>query len=541
MKRDVWSKARGAFFTPPELANYLVNWAVQSGDDKVLEPSCGEASFLLAAAGRLKQMGAGPRRWNEQLHGVEIHEASAERAVSVLHDAGFDAQVAVGDFFEHGQFNAYDAVVGNPPFVRYQKFSGSARTKSLEAALGQGVRLSGLASSWAAFVVKAAAHLRPNGRLALVVPGELLSVKYAHEVRRFLLRRFRRVRLVLFEDRVFPGVLEEVVLLLAEGSGGASHLEVYQTKNVETLKSVDTAGWTMHTPGNDDKWTPALVNDEAFKIYQTFVSDRFERLGIWGDAYLGAVTGNNKFFSFTSREAETLGLCKDDLVRISPPGTRHLRGLKFTPTVWTQLVREGARCLLFHPKGEPSAAARKLIALGEEAGVPKAYKCRTRKPWWRVPLVEVPDLFLTYMNHDRPRLISNSSRVHILNSVYGVQLANGRKQIGREVLPIACLNSITLLGTEIVGRSYGGGLLKMEPREADLLPLPSIECIRNTERQLRDLRPQLGHWLRRGALNEAVQIVDKIVLSDVPNHELQALRTAREMLFRRRRARGKCE
>ena len=213
-------KARGAFFTPREIAQYLARWAIRLPNDRILEPSCGEASFLLAAADRLKDVGASPLFWSEQLHGVEIFEGSARNAESLLRDAGFDSRVDVGDFFEHETPIFYDVVIGNPPFVRYQNFSGAARARGLAAALAQGVRLSGLANAWAAFVVKAALHVAPEGRLALVLPAELLSVNYAKEVRRFLLRRFRRVRLIMFEERIFPGVLEEVVLLLAEGGGG---------------------------------------------------------------------------------------------------------------------------------------------------------------------------------------------------------------------------------------------------------------------------------------------------------------------------------
>lgn len=219
-------KARGAFFTPPEIAHALAAWAVRSADDTVLEPSCGEADILLAAAERLKRLGARPSRRRERLRGVEIFAASARTAETRLREAGFDAAVSVGDFFEYDAPASFDAVVGNPPFVRYQNFSGAARARALEAALAQGVRLSGLAGSWAAFTVAAARHVAPDGRLALVLPAELLGVDYAREVRRFLLRRFRRVRIVAFDERVFPSVLEEVVLLLAEGSGGASRLEV---------------------------------------------------------------------------------------------------------------------------------------------------------------------------------------------------------------------------------------------------------------------------------------------------------------------------
>ena len=143
------------------------------------------------------------------------------------------------------------------------------------------------------------------------------------------------------------------------------------------------------------------------------------------------------------------------------------------------------------------------------------------------------------MNHDRPRLINNSAQVHILNSIYGVRLAPRRKRLGREVLPIACLNSITLLGAEIVGRAYGGGLLKMEPREADQLPVPSFERVKLVDKRLRNVRPQLAQSLRGGNLKETVTRVDEVVLEDISDSDLKVLRLAREILFQRRRTRGK--
>jgi hypothetical protein len=60
-------------------------------------------------------------------------------------------------------------------------------------------------------------------------------VNCAAEVRRYLMARFARVRLVVFTERVFPGVLEEVVLLLAEDAlapGGTDHCELYQVATI---------------------------------------------------------------------------------------------------------------------------------------------------------------------------------------------------------------------------------------------------------------------------------------------------------------------
>ena len=229
----VLRKARGAFFTPPELCRFLNDWAIRTGSDCVLEPSCGEAAFLLGAAERLDGFGA--RDLASQLCGVELHAESADAARALLAERGFDATVSVSDFFDVDLPRSFDAVVGNPPYVRYQDFTGAARTKSRSAALAQGVRLTGLASSWASFVVHAAQFLKPDGRLALVLPAELLSVNYAVDVRRFLLRRFASVRLVLFEERVFPGVTEEVLLLLAEGTGPTDHFELFPIASASDL------------------------------------------------------------------------------------------------------------------------------------------------------------------------------------------------------------------------------------------------------------------------------------------------------------------
>ena len=157
-------------------------------------------------------------------------------------------------------------------------------------------------------------------------------------------------------------------------------------------------------------------------------------------------------------------------------------------------------------------------------------------------MVEMPDLFLTYMNHDRPRLIANDARVAILNSIYGVVIHPGLKKLGRELLPIACLNSVTLLGAEMVGRAYGGGLLKLEPREADLLPVPSLCLLQKARDDLVNVKPAVGAALRGGDLAKAVGLVDGILLTThlgLPPAELEALLQGRGLLFQRRLSRGK--
>jgi len=537
-------KARGAFFTPPDISQFIVGWAVRSADDRVLEPSCGEASFLLAAGERLRRLADGQLFAGGSLHGIEVHAESAEVAGRIASERGLRAEISVSDFLDVEPERSFDAVVGNPPYIRYQDFTGQARAKGLRAALAEGVRLTGLASSWAAFTVHAARFLKPGGRLGLVLPAELLAVNYAAEVRRFLLSRFAKIRLVLFEERVFPGVLEEVVLLLAEGIGPAPSFEVFQASGIRDLANLESGRWSWFTPDKDGKWTPALIPDAALDTYNRVTTQSvFSPLLDWGETYLGSVTGNNAFFCLTHAQVRALRLRSAELRPLSPPGSRHLGGMRLTTAAWRSLVEAEHRCYLFAPRRAGlSPGAAEYVRSGERMGVNQAYKCRVRIPWWRVPVVTKPDLMLTYMAHDRPRLVSNDARVDILNSVYGVTLRQGRKELGKELLPIAMLNSLSLLGAEMVGRAYGGGLLKLEPKEADRLPVPSKQLLEATAGPLRALRPQLSTALRSGRLTDAIKLVDRTILQEGAGLEwgqLRAIRRAREALFARRVSRAK--
>ncbi|KRF23174.1 N-6 DNA methylase [Phycicoccus sp. Soil803] len=530
-------KARGAYFTPRPIAAFVTSWAVRHPTDAVLEPSCGEAVFLHQV---------GPNHTGPVV-GVELHTASAAEAESTLRAQGVNAEVHVGDFFLHEDFGAYDAAIGNPPYVRYQGWTGEARTKSRAAALRAGVNLTNLASSWAAFAIHSALHLRRGGRLGLVLPAELLTVNYAAPVRRFLMDHFSEVNLVLFEQRVFPGVDVEAVLLLADGydpdgAAGTDHMAVLQVRDADGLTNLAAARrWTPLS--KSAKWTAGMLSTEGLAAYSSATSSSlFEPLATWGDTTLGMVSGNNKFFALSPARVRELRLTPEDVVPISPPGSRHLRQLTLTQNALDGLGESGQASWLFRPAGDPSAAAKRYIQAGEALDVHEAYKCRVRSPWWRVPYLRPADLFLTYMNADTPRLATNRAKAHHLNSVHGVYLRAEVRTLGKDLLPLASLNSVTLLGAETVGRAYGGGMLKIEPREADLLPLPSPALVGRMAPILRELRPTVRRHLAKGQLHDAVRMIDSVLLAHglgMSQQDLSAVRSDHALLTGRRAARGR--
>jgi len=475
---------------------------------------------------------------------VDIHEPSLDQARSYLHEDKLDATLLRSDFFNFAtpaqlgaQVGWQDAVVGNPPFVRYQDYGVPARKLAASAALAQGVRLSGLASSWAPLLVHSAGFLKPEGRLAMVVPAELLTVSYAEPIRRWLRSRFRTVSLVLFEELQFNAE-EQVVLLVAQGTGSCDAFTLYEVRDAHELAERHIFDASSAALRDDGKWTDLILPTEARQLFRQIAADRFARLDSYGTPELGTVTGANDYFALSEVTRRKWYLDERLFKTISPPGTKHLKGLSFTRAQWEELKLAGQRVWLLYPDPKSkSAALKEYVKYGEKQGVDDAYKCTVRTPWWRPPVVPAPDLFFTYMSHRYPRLIANTSGATILNSMHGVRLKRDVPKVVREALPLLAISSVSMLGAEILGRSYGGGILKMEPREAAGLPVPATDDLRAAWRKLSERRAALDGALRRGEWSSVLDDVDQVLLRDVmrlPANAVSQIREAATLLRIRR-------
>lgn len=515
-------KLRGGYYTPVPIAEFLARWTRPAGK-RLLEPSCGDGAIL----GPLSRPPA-------RALGIEIEPEEAEEA----REACRGVEVITGDFFDwfdRDQWGTWDGVAGNPPFIRFGHWAEPGREIAFEVMHQVGMRPTKLTNAWVPFIVASALAVREDGRLAMVVPAELLQVNYAAELRAFLVDEFRDLTAVTFRRLVFEGVLQEVVLLLGTRGQGPAEIRVVQIDDMAALPDPEGLAALPHAPAlrhETEKWTKYFLEPREIDALRTVrARDDFCRLGEIADVDVGIVTGRNQFFVLSPSGGAGFGIER----HLSPLVSKsaHLRGVRFDESDFEELRQSDALCHLlsldksFEPDSDEALAD--YIAAGEAAGVHEGYKCSIRKQWWVVPSQWAPDAFLLRQIHDHPRIIANLTAATSTDTIHRVRMLNGVPAVK---LAAASVNSVTFAFSEVMGRSYGGGVLELEPREAESLPFPDPAPL-----TIKDIA-RVDEILRRGELETALDYVDERLLSDFDESLIAELRTVWARLRDRRLARG---
>lgn len=457
-------KTSGAYYTPDAVADTLLHWALRSEHDRLIDPSCGDGQFI---AGHRNSVG------------IEQNAAAAQGAS----DRAPWARVHEGDFFAWASNTQerFDCAAGNPPFIRYQTFKGEVREMAMRLCAYAGVKFSGLASSWAPFLVATATLLKPGGRMAFVVPAEIGHAPYAAPLIEYLVAHFAVVHVVAVRDKLFPDLSEDCWLLYADGFGkSAKHIRFSALSSFSRMGAPPAD--FIHVPVAHWRTTwrcrlrPFLLNSAARDLYVDAVNDtqtkRFNELANIG---IGYVSGANDFFHLRPSDAIRFRI-PPQFLRPSVRNGRALPARCLTASNVRKWQQDDEQVLFLHmPKhGEvPSAVAKYLDS---EAGqiARGAYKCRVREPWYSVPDVRVPDFFLSYMSGLQASLVRNEAACTCTNSVHSVRLREG---VDAAALPDIWESPFVKLSSELEGHPLGGGMLKLEPREAGQIALPSLAVL----------------------------------------------------------------
>jgi len=247
----------GQYFTPDNLVDLITTFCVRSGDDFVMDPTCGTGTFLIRSYDRLRHLGSRRKPHHQlldQVWGFDIAGFPAELATINLYRQDLNdylnfPRVLSKDFFDvmPGQefefpppkktvrtgdqvkvaVPRFDALVGNFPFIRQELIEKVEKgyKKKLEKVLFESwgkdysvlfnnnagnsrvktehkLKLSGQADIYAYLFFHAAAHLKLGGRMGFITSNSWLDVAYGYELQRFFLSKFKII--VICESRCEP-------------------------------------------------------------------------------------------------------------------------------------------------------------------------------------------------------------------------------------------------------------------------------------------------------------------------------------------------
>lgn len=479
------AKENGAFYTPDAVASALVRWAVREETDTLLDPSCGDGRFVAH-------------------HPLSVGVERDPAAAAIAGERAPRAELHTENFFTWAQSTAqrFECAAGNPPFIRYQSFNGATRRHAMDLCAQLGACFSGLAASWAPFLVVTASLLRRGGRMAFVVPASIGHAPYAAPLLEYLVARFDELRIVAIRQKLFPRLSEDCWLLFCTGFGGSTNSIDFATIEDFGAFHANLPTQTVPVPEWRRVWNrrlrPYLLNDAQRAIYRDTASrPDSSRLGLAASVGIGYVSGDNDFFHLRPSDAARWAIPDQYLhptvrnARVLPRETLSRRTIE----AWREA--DEPMLLLKLPKSAKLPASVSAY-LGSEKGqlARQSYKCRNRKPWYSVPDVRVPAFFLSYMSGMSPSLVRNAAAATCTNALHAVHLRGGTDG---ERLRVAWDSAFVELSCELEGHALGGGMLKMEPREAARVVIPSASAINEVaESDLHEAVRTMRRWRHYG-------------------------------------------
>ena len=342
-----FDKLRGGYYTPQAITEFICKWIINKNTKNILEPSCGDGNFLKAIVERQEKLNL-----NLDITGVELCLDEAKKAMR------YGTNVECQDFFAFyrdkvtGKSN-YDAIVGNPPFIRYQDFDEKSRDIAFFYMKENGFHPTKLTNIWLPFLILSCLALSENGRLGMVIPAELFQVNYAGETREFLARYFDRLTLITFQKLVFEEIQQEVILLLGEKKSEDKGIQVIELSDLDDLKELDLNNFYNYEikelNHSTEKWIKYYLTNKEIKLIRQlrecekipFTTELFE-------INVGLVSGENAFFLLNRNTVDEYQLANSTRMVIGR--TEQLKGVILSERDFKTLIENGKKVYMFMPK-----------------------------------------------------------------------------------------------------------------------------------------------------------------------------------------------
>lgn len=502
-------KLRGSYYTPMELAKAIVSKFCDGTSRHIFEPSCGDGVFIDA----LDESGA--FAGGASVFAIDNDPAAVSK-VEARYSGRREINISERDFFDYCESEtpaSYDLVIGNPPYIRYQYLEPNQRQVLSDILVSHGMRANKLINAWVAFMVSCTELLCDDGLLLFIIPAEILQVVYAEDLRLFLSKSYREITLVTFNKLVFPDIEQEVVVFAGRKGNSSANIRMVQAADTSEFLSLDLAEISYQPLHRvHEKWTQYFIGAQDAEFLAAAPLDgrlvRFDSLAL---VNVGITTGNNKFFSLDEDTTERYDLAQYTMPLIGR--SSHTSGAYFTEADWKSNASRGKLArLLVLAEGQYDKLTelqRSYIDEGVKRGENKGYKCSIRESWYSVPSVWVPDAFFLRRNNLYPKFVLNACGAVSTDTMHRIKFNDG---IDPRLVLLGYYNSIGFAFAELCGRSYGGGVLEILPKEVGNMLLPDVRLANLDEDEITYYVQCVDSALRG---SESIEIVLDLVDAEI--------------------------
>ena len=454
----------------------------------------------------------------EKIDAIEYIEEEANKSKKILKD--IDCASVINDDFYNFYINCkkkYNLIIGNPPYIRYQYLTAFQREKQSQVLIKNKMKSNKLINSWVFFLVACIELLEKNGTIAFVIPAEIMQVAYAEDLREYLSKHLSKINIISFNELLFEDAEQEVVVLIGKKKDKEKECLIANClyDNVDDfIRKYNQNDLIYEKILTNDKWTRYYLNEKENNVIEEIKQDsRFRKMGDVSLVNVGITTGNNDYFSLDDNSVKKYDFKKYTKPLIGRSSQTH--GLVFDEDDWKKNVNKGVKAYLLTINEnvnveDMSEVQREYIKIGEDNGANKGYKCRIRKKWYSVPSIWIPDAFLLRRSNVYPKFVLNGIDAVSTDTMHRIKI---KDEYDNKKILLSYYNSISFAFTELCGRSYGGGVLEILPKEAENIIIPNIDDMdeQNVNRLIGILDDNIRN---KKDIREAIRIMDKEILEN---------------------------
>lgn len=466
-------REKGQFWTPPWLAKIMAAWVTEKRPAALFDPAVGPGTFFSAA----RAVGyTGP------FEGFELHEtAFAEGGKLGLSQNDF-SRIKIADFISSRFNQIFSAIVSNPPYIRHHRL-GEQRKVELRAIARRvlGFALDGRVGLHVYFLLKCLEHLAPTGRLAFLLPADVCEGISSRALWNRLCERYRLDAVLTFDESAapFPKVDTNAMVFLMSHSASSRHFKWLRVSERDTdaiLRSLCGS-----KDGQDSGNAVVCHERELAEALATGLSRPPRPMALHGvplshfvRVVRGIATGANEFFFLTREQVESLELDPRYFIR-AIGRTRDCREAVLRRSTLEQLDQVGRPTWLLNlsdtPKDQFPAKLRLHLDSGERQQLHRRALIQSRRPWYKMEQRTPPPILFAYLGRRDCRFILNEAGVVPLTGFLCVYPWDTDREAVRRLWR-ALNHPDTLRNLVFAGKSYGGGAVKVEPRQLENLEIP---------------------------------------------------------------------